>query len=171
MGKRATLSHLDDRGQARMVDVSAKPATLRHAVAEGYVVMQPATLRLLRAGGGPKGEVLGVARVAGIMAAKRTGELIPLCHPLPVEQVTVDFAAAPARRGRPSRVRMVATATITARTGVEMEALAAVCLAGLTIIDMLKAVDRHMRLEGVRVIAKEGGTHDFAAAAPGRRRR
>jgi cyclic pyranopterin phosphate synthase len=161
-GRGPALSHVDARGQARMVDVSAKPVTRRHAVAEGFVVMRPATLRVLQRGQAPKGEVLGTARLAGIMAAKRTGELIPLCHPLPVEQVTVDFAV-PARATRgAARVRIVATATLAAKTGVEMEALVAVSVAGLTVIDMLKAVDPHLRLEGIRVIEKRGGQHDFA---------
>jgi len=151
------LSHLDDRGQARMVDVSAKTATLRKATAEGYVAMQAATVELLRTGQGPKGEVLAVARVAGIMAAKRTGEMIPLCHPLPLEQVTVDFEI------QAARVRIEATATITGKTGIEMEALTAVAFAALTIIDMLKAVDKSMMIEGVRLLGKTGGKCDFTA--------
>ena len=146
-----TLSHIDPEGKARMVDVSAKEVTPRKAVAEGYVAMKRETLEVLRSGKGPKGEVFGVARVAGILAAKRTGELIPLCHPLPVEQVTVDFAI------EEGRVRIEASATITAKTGVEMEALMAVSMAGLTIIDMLKAIDKGMRMEGVRVVSKSGG--------------
>ncbi|MEI8195113.1 MAG: cyclic pyranopterin monophosphate synthase MoaC [Phycisphaerae bacterium] len=169
------LSHLDDRGAARMVDVSAKSPTLRRAVAEGCVVMMPATLLALRAGAGPKGEVLGVARIAGILAAKRCGELIPLCHPLPVEQVTVDFETqTPARTVRragklapEARVWIRATAIITAKTGVEMEALTAVSVAALTIIDMLKAIDQTMRIEGVRVIEKTGGKSDLRLSRGG----
>jgi cyclic pyranopterin phosphate synthase len=152
------LSHIDTRGAARMVDVSAKSATLRRAVAEGFVVMAAATLKALVENTGPKGEVLSVARVAGIMAAKRCGELIPLCHPLPVEQVTVDFEIR-----KPDRVRIVAAAVITAKTGIEMEALTAVSVAALTIIDMLKAIDQQMRIDGVRVIEKTGGKSDYKA--------
>lgn len=165
------LSHLDARGAARMVDVSGKPVTRRTAKAEGFVAMKAETLRALMEGNGPKGEVLGVARVAGIQAAKRCGELIPLCHPLPVEQVTVEFAIEKRKTTgqnagrrvqdqREERVRIVASAVITAKTGVEMEALTAVCVAGLTVIDMLKAIDREMRLEGVRVVEKKGGKGD-----------
>lgn len=153
------LSHIDGRGVACMVDVSGKTPTLRRAVAEGCVVMAPATLRVLLAGAGPKGEVLGVARIAGIMAAKRCGELIPLSHPLPLEQVTVDVQTK-RRTGssvREARVWIRATATITAKTGVEMEALTAVSVAALTIIDMLKAIDQTMRIDGIRVLEKSGG--------------
>jgi cyclic pyranopterin monophosphate synthase len=170
------LSHVSPTGAARMVDVSGKAATLRRAVAEGFVVMKGETLRALMENTGPKGEVLSVARVAGIMAAKRCGELIPLCHPLPVEQVTVDFAVEAGRkknvnhrgtaaqrthREGQGRVRIIATAVITAKTGIEMEALTAVSVAGLTIIDMLKAIDPAMRIEGVRVIEKTGGKSDY----------
>src|ERR1700753_508149 len=130
MAKR--LSHVSPTGAAHLVDVSAKSTTLRRAVAEGYLLMAPATLKALKNNTGPKGEALSVARIAGIQAAKRTGELIPLCHPLPVEQVTVDFEVQ-----KPNRVRVVASATITAKTGAEMEAFTAVSIAGLTIIDML----------------------------------
>jgi len=141
-----------------MVDVSAKLPTLRRAVAEGFVVMAPATLKVLRDETGPKGEVLSVARVAGILAAKKCGELIPLCHPLPVEQVTVDFELL-----EPDRVRIVATATITAKTGIEMEALTAVSVAGLTVIDMFKAIDPAMQIDGVRLLEKTGGKSDYKA--------
>lgn len=151
------LSHISDGGAAHMVDVSAKQPTLRRAVAEGYVRMAAATLQALKEHTGPKGEVLPVARVAGIQAAKRTGELIPLCHPLPVEQVTVDFELVP------DGVRIIASATITAKTGVEMEAFTAVTVAALTIIDMLKAIDSAMRIEGVRLLEKTGGKTDFYA--------
>ena len=153
------LSHLDPSGAARMVDVSAKAPTLRQAAAEGFVVMAPATLARLSAGAGPKGEVLGTARLAGIMAAKRTGDLIPLCHPLGLEQVAVDFETLP-----PDRVRIVATARLTGKTGVEMEALTAVSIAALTIIDMLKAIDPALRIEGIRVRSKTGGKSDYHAA-------
>ncbi len=152
------LSHIDDSGAARMVDVSAKQPTLRKAVAEGFVIMQPQTLKILLDGNVPKGEVLGTARIAGIMAAKKTGELIPLCHPLGLEQVTVDFEMV-----QPDRVRIIATTVITAKTGIEMEALTAVSIAALTVIDMLKAVDRTMRVDGVRLVSKTGGKSDFHA--------
>ena len=130
------LSHISDTGTAHMVDVSGKSPTLRRAVAEGFVEMASETFQTLVANTGPKGEVLPVARIAGIQAAKRTGELIPLCHPLPLDQVTVDFELLP-----PKRVRILATATIHAKTGIEMEAFTAVSIAGLTIIDMLKGID------------------------------
>ncbi len=135
-----------------MVDVSAKDDTERVAVAEGYVAMEPATLALIQEGGLPKGDVLAVARVAGIMAAKRTSDLIPMCHPLPVTGVTVDLEPAGAER-----LRIVATVKTTGKTGVEMEALTAVSVAGLTVYDMCKAVDRGMRVEGVRLLEKRGG--------------
>jgi cyclic pyranopterin phosphate synthase len=142
-----------------MVDVSGKVATLRRAVAEGFVKMAPATLVALRNNTGPKGEVVSVARIAGIQAAKRTGELIPLCHSLPVEQVTVEFELIP-----PDSVRIVATAVITAKTGIEMEAFTAVTVAALTIIDMLKAIDQRMQITGVRLLEKTGGKSDYRAA-------
>jgi len=146
------LSHLDERGAARMVDVSGKADTAREAVAEGFVVMEPATLALIQAGGVPKGDVLAVARVAGIMAAKRTSELIPMCHPLPVTGMTVDLEPE-----RESRLRITARVRTTGKTGVEMEALTAVSVAALTVYDMCKAVDRGMRIEGVRLLEKRGG--------------
>ncbi len=155
------LSHLTDTGTAHMVDVSGKSPTLRRAVAEGYVVMAPATLEALRNNTGPKGEVLSVARIAGIQGAKRTGELIPLCHPLPVEQVTVDFELI-----APDRVRIVAAAIITAKTGIEMEAFTAVAIAALTIVDMLKAIDQSMVVTGIRLLEKTGGKSDFCAVGP-----
>jgi cyclic pyranopterin monophosphate synthase len=151
------LSHLSRSGASHMVDVSGKAPTLRRAVAEGFVFMAAGTLRALKNHTGPKGEVLAVARVAGIQAAKRTGELIPLCHPLPVEQVTVDFEILP------KGVRIVATATITAKTGVEMEAFTAVAVAALTIIDMLKGIDPAMRIEGIRLLEKTGGKTAYKA--------
>lgn len=155
------LSHVTDSGAAHMVDVSGKQPTLRRAVVEGFVVMGAATLEALRNHTGPKGEVLSVARVAGILAAKRTGELIPLCHPLPVEQVTVDFELI-----APDRVRIVGAAIITAKTGIEMEAFTAVTIAGLTIIDMLKAIDQTMQITGVRLLEKTGGKSDYQAGRP-----
>lgn len=146
------LSHVDEKGAARMVDVSAKADTVREAVAEGFVVMRSATLALIQEGGLPKGDVLAVARVAGIMAAKRTSELIPMCHPLPISGVTVDLSTAGV-----DRLRIAATVRTTGKTGVEMEALTAVSVAALTVYDMCKAVDRGMRVEGVRLLEKRGG--------------
>lgn len=148
----AKLSHIDETGAARMVDVSAKDDTAREAVAEGYVVMQPATLALIQEGGIPKGDVIAVARIAGVMAAKRTSDLIPMCHPLPITGVTVDLAPA-----GDDRIHIRATVKTTGKTGVEMEALTAVGVAALTVYDMCKAVDRGMRIEGVRLLEKRGG--------------
>jgi cyclic pyranopterin phosphate synthase len=154
----AEFSHFDDSGQAVMVDVSAKPITARRATARARVVMAAATLALIEAGGAKKGDVLGVARLAGIMAAKRTADLIPLCHPLPLDSVTVDLIAAP-----PDAVEITATVRTTGRTGVEMEALTAASVAALTVYDMCKAVDRGMRIEALRLVAKSGGkSGDFA---------
>ena len=147
------LSHLDDKGEARMVDVSDKAATHRTARAEGFIAMTPATLALIEAGETKKGDVLAAARIAGIMAAKRTHELIPLCHPLPVSQIAVDIE--PERR--PPGLKVRATVKVSGRTGVEMEALTAVSIACLTIYDMVKAVERGMRIEGIRLITKRGG--------------
>ncbi|MGK2966349.1 MAG: cyclic pyranopterin monophosphate synthase MoaC [Tepidiformaceae bacterium] len=152
MADEPTLSHLDERGAARMVDVSAKPDTERVATAEGIVQMLPATLALIQQGGVPKGDVFAVARIAGIMAAKQTSTLIPMCHPLPVTGVTVDLAP-----DGDSAVRITATVKTTGKTGVEMEALTAVGVAALTVYDMCKAVDRGMRIEGVRLLEKRGG--------------
>jgi cyclic pyranopterin monophosphate synthase len=149
----AKLSHLDRRGEARMVDVSAKAATERVAIAAGRVVMTPKTLDLVLAGDAKKGDVLGVARVAAIMAAKRTHELIPLCHPLPVSQIAVDIE--PDRKLPGLVVR--ATVKVTGQTGVEMEALTAVAVGCLTIYDMVKAVERGMRIEGIHLVEKRGG--------------
>jgi cyclic pyranopterin phosphate synthase len=146
------LSHIDERGAARMVDVSAKDDTSRVAVAEGYVVMQPATLALIVEGGMPKGDVIAVARVAGIMAAKRTSELIPMCHPLPITGVTVDLTPDGA-----DRLRIEAMVKTTGKTGVEMEALTAVSVAALTVYDMCKAVEKGMRIEAIRLLEKSGG--------------
>ena len=149
----ARLSHLNDKGEARMVDVSAKEVTSRTARAEGFVAMGPKTLDLILEGKAPKGDVLATARIAGIMAAKRTAELIPLCHPLPLSQVTVEFE--PSRD--PSGLRVEAVAKVDAKTGVEMEALTAVSIACLTIYDMCKAADRGMSFSGIRLIEKTGG--------------
>ncbi|MBI1337724.1 MAG: cyclic pyranopterin monophosphate synthase MoaC [Phycisphaera sp.] len=143
------LTHTDAHGRAGMVDVSTKPVVRRTAKAEAFLVAKPSTLDLLMQGKLPKGEALCVARIAGIAAAKRTDELIPLCHTLPIEHAGVSFE----RRGK-TRLRVTATATVTARTGVEMESLTAVSLACLTLYDMAKAVDKTMHIEGVRVVEK-----------------
>ena len=147
------LTHLAEDGRARMVDVGGKPETERTAVAEGALRMRPETLAALEAGRTPKGDPLAVAQIAGIQAAKRTADLIPLCHPLSLTQVDVEVKPDAAIPG----VRVTATARLRGRTGVEMEALTAVSVALLTAYDMLKAVDREMVIEGVRVLAKEGG--------------
>jgi cyclic pyranopterin monophosphate synthase len=144
---------LSGSGEARMIDVSGKPTTERVAVAEGRVIMQPKTLDIVRKGDAKKGDVLGVARVAGIMAAKRTHELIPLCHPLAISQVEVEALPDAKLPG----VRVTARVKVTGQTGVEMEALTAVSVACLTIYDMVKAVDRAMRIEGIRLVEKRGG--------------
>ncbi len=148
-----TLTHLRASGEANMVDVSAKPATERVAVAEGRVVMAAETLDLVRKGDAKKGDVLGVARLAGIMAAKRTHELIPLCHPLAIAQIEVDVEPDAKLPG----VRVQARVKVSGKTGVEMEALTAVSVACLTVYDMVKAVERGMRIEGIRLIEKSGG--------------
>jgi cyclic pyranopterin monophosphate synthase len=147
------LSHLSGRGEARMVDVSAKPPTERAATAEGRVLMQPKTLDIVRRGDAKKGDVLGAARIAGIMAAKRTHELIPLCHPLALTDVEVDVTPDTDLPG----VTVKARVKVSGQTGVEMEALTAVSVACLTIYDMVKAVERGMRIEGIRLIEKSGG--------------
>ena len=147
------LTHIDSKGDARMVDVSAKPATERTAVAEGRVVMSKATLALIVSGNAKKGDVLGTARVAGIMAAKRTSELIPLCHPLALSKVTVDIEPDAKLPGCVVRASVKATGP----TGVEMEALTAVSVACLTIYDMIKAVERGVRIEGIHLVEKLGG--------------
>ena len=147
------LTHLDEAGRARMVDVGAKDVTERVAVARGRVTMQPATLGLIVAGNMPKGDVLAVAQIAGVMAAKRTSELIPLCHPLLLNQVVVTCTPNAAE----SCIDIEATVRVSGKTGVEMEALTAVTVAGLTLYDMAKAVDRGMRLTDVRLVAKSGG--------------
>ncbi|MGD9917650.1 MAG: cyclic pyranopterin monophosphate synthase MoaC [Paenirhodobacter sp.] len=148
-----TLSHFDAAGQAHMVDVSEKPVTSRVAVAEGCVVMRPETLAYVLEGTSKKGDVLGIARVAGIMGAKKCAELIPLCHPLPITKVSLDLTPDPDLPG----VRIEATVKTTGQTGVEMEALTAVSTAALTVYDMLKAVEKSMQIEGIRVVLKDGG--------------
>src|SRR5687767_4440877 len=162
---KAKLTHLDDAGRARMVDVGHKPVTAREAWAEGFVTLQPATLRAIAEGTVPKGEVLNTARVAGIMAAKRCGELIPMCHPLPVESVTLDFdlPVLEPEGDEPVQLHIKAVARVTAKTGVEMEALTAVAVAALTVYDMCKAIDKTMVIGGVRLIKKTGGKSDFVA--------
>lgn len=157
-----TLSHFDASGQAHMVDVSDKAITSRVAVAEGRVVMAPETLAYVLEGTAKKGDVLGIARVAGIMAAKKTSELVPLCHPLPITKVAIELTPDPALPG----VRIEATVKTTGQTGVEMEALTAVSGAALTIYDMLKAVEKSMCIEGIRVVLKEGGKSGRYEATP-----
>ncbi len=153
MAKSATLTHLGEAGEARMVDVADKPLTRRRARAEGTVVMRPATLQTILAGDARKGDVLGAARIAGIMAAKKTHELIPLCHPLLLTKVAVEIEPDAAVPG----LRVTATAEVTGPTGVEMEALTAAAVACLTIYDMAKAVDRGMTVTGIRLLQKSGG--------------
>jgi len=152
------LTHFDAAGNAVMVDVSAKPISERAATARARIVMQESTLRMILEGSARKGDVLGVARLAGIMGAKRTAELIPLCHPLPITAVSVALAPAP-----PDAVEIEATVRTTGRTGVEMEALTAASVAALTVYDMCKAADRGMRIEALRLVHKSGGkSGDFA---------
>ncbi len=150
--KQATLSHIDESGRARMVDVGAKETTERVATASATLLMQPSTLRLIKSGNIAKGEVFAVARVAGIMAAKRTHELIPLCHPLPINVASIDFRS---RKG--GRLDVTATVKVSGKTGVEMEALTAVTTASLTVYDMCKAVDRAMTITDVCLLEKSGG--------------
>ena len=156
------LSHLNDRGQAHMVDVSDKDTTSRTARAEGFVAMQAATLALIETGTAKKGDVLATARIAGIMAAKKTHELIPLCHPLAITKVTLDFQ--PSKE--PSGITVTAEVKVAGQTGVEMEALTAVSVACLTLYDMLKAADKAMSFEGIRLIEKTGGRSGPYHAAP-----
>jgi cyclic pyranopterin phosphate synthase len=153
MPKNSKLTHLDESGKARMVDVTAKPDSERSATARGEVHMQAETLRLIREGALKKGDVLTVAQVAGIAAAKRTAELIPFCHALPLHHVSVDFELDEALPG----VRITATAKTTGKTGVEMEALTAVSVAALTIYDMAKAAEKTMRIQNIRLAVKRGG--------------
>ena len=153
MAQEPTLTHLGAGGAARMVDVSAKPDTDRTAKAEGRVIMRPETLAIVLSGDAKKGDVLGTARIAGIMAAKRTSELIPLCHPLLLTKVAVDLTPDAALPG----IRVTAEVRTRGQTGVEMEALTAVSVACLTVYDMAKAVERGMRIEGIRLVEKDGG--------------
>lgn len=159
------LTHFDDAGQAHMVDVSAKNASLRVAVAQGRIYLLPATLALIEGGSSAKGDVLAVARIAAIMGAKRTSELIPLCHPVALTRVAVEFATAAASEGARAYVQCLATAQTVGATGVEMEALTAVQVALLTIYDMCKAVDRGMVMGDVRLLEKRGGRSGHYQAA------
>ena len=152
-----TLTHFDTQGQAHMVDVAGKPATRRIAIATGCIEMQPDTLALIESGNAKKGDVLGIARIAGIQGAKQTSTLIPLCHPIALTRVAMDFVVAPASATQAARVTCTATAETVGPTGVEMEALTAVQVALLTIYDMCKAVDRGMTINGVRLVEKHGG--------------
>ncbi len=158
----SALTHLGPSGEARMVDVSAKAATQRVAIAEGRVVMRPETLDLVLSGNAKKGDVLGTARIAGIMAAKRTHELIPLCHPVLITAIAVVLTPEPELPG----IRVEATVKVMGQTGVEMEALTAASVACLTVYDMVKAADRDMRIEGLRVLEKSGGKSGRYAAEP-----
>ena len=156
------LTHFDDEGRAHMVDVSGKPVTDRTAIAEGRVVMSAETLALVTEGRAKKGDVLGVARLAGIMGAKRTADLIPLCHPLPITKVALDLTADASLPG----VIVTATVRTSGQTGVEMEALTAVSIACLTIYDMLKAAEKGMQIDGIRLLMKDGGKSGRFEAAP-----
>jgi cyclic pyranopterin phosphate synthase len=147
------LSHMDDAGRPRMVDITGKPDTVREAVARGLVRMQAATFQLIKQGGTAKGDVLTVAQLAGTMAAKRTPDLIPLCHPILIGNIRVEFSLDEAN----STVEITSTASSTGKTGVEMEALTATAVAALTIYDMCKAVDRSMKIENIRLVRKSGG--------------
>ncbi len=161
-----TLTHFDAQGQAHMVDVAAKPSTHRIAVATGRIEMLPATFALVQAGNAKKGDVLGIARIAGIQGAKKTSDLIPLCHPLALTRVAVEFELVPESADQAPHVVCRATAETLGQTGVEMEALTAVQVALLTIYDMLKAVDRGMVITGVRLMEKHGGkSGSFVVAA------
>jgi cyclic pyranopterin monophosphate synthase len=148
-----SLTHLDTQGQAQMVDVSAKPETVRVAIAAGSVRMQPETLAAIESGNAPKGDVLGTARLAGIMAAKQTAQLIPLCHPLPIQKVEVQITPNPDLPGYEIRAEVKTKA----ETGVEMEALTAVSVAALTLYDMAKALEKSMQIESIRLVSKTGG--------------
>ena len=152
-GPELHLTHLDEQGNAKMVDVGDKDVTSREAVARGHISIQPETLRLIKEGLMKKGDVLTIAQLAGIMGAKKTSELIPLCHPLPLDRVDVDLEL----DEKEGRINITAAAKTTARTGVEMEALTAVSVAALTLYDMCKSVDRGMRIEAVRLVKKSGG--------------
>ncbi len=154
-----TLTHIDAEGDARMVDVSAKAETKRTAIAEGFVSMQPETLQVIESGTAKKGDVLAAARIAGIMAAKQTSNLIPLCHPLALTKVEVKCAPQHAEEREDGRcgIHLTATCSLVGKTGVEMEALTAASVAGLTVYDMCKAIDRGMEIDAVRLLHKEGG--------------
>ncbi|HWE17325.1 MAG TPA: cyclic pyranopterin monophosphate synthase MoaC [Hyphomicrobiaceae bacterium] len=160
------LSHLDEKGAARMVDVTDKAATQRTARAEGFIAMMPATLALVEKGEAQKGDVLATARIAGIMAAKRAHELIPLCHPLSLTKVALEFEPC----SDPAGIRVAAEVKVAGPTGVEMEALTAVSVACLTIYDMLKAADKAMRIEGLRLLEKTGGRSGTYRAEAGKQR-
>ncbi len=156
----AELTHLDEQGHARLVDVGGKPQTARIAIAAGRITMSASALEAIRNGDVPKGDVLATARIAGIMAAKKTAELIPLCHPLGLDSVSIDFA------WEEGAIRATATTSLTAKTGVEMEAMTATCIALLTIYDMVKTIDKAMVIEQVRLLEKRGGkSGDWAAPA------
>jgi cyclic pyranopterin phosphate synthase len=157
----AQLTHLDDAGNARMVDVGDKAVTTRTATAQALVRMSPATARAIVTGDAPKGDVLGTARIAGIQAAKRTSELIPLCHPLPLDQVAVDLDV----DADAGVVTIRATARVSARTGVEMEALTAASVAALTVYDMVKGIEQGVEIAEVALVAKTGGKSDYTRAA------
>jgi cyclic pyranopterin phosphate synthase len=156
------LTHLDEKGRARMVDVGAKEASHRTAIAEGFIAMDASTLALVISGDAKKGDVLAAARIAGIMAAKKTSDLIPLCHPLALTKASSEFAPSDA----PAGLHIRAEVSVNAPTGVEMEALTAVSIAALTIYDMLKAVDRGMEISGVRLLEKTGGRSGMYSAQP-----
>ncbi len=157
----AKLSHLNDKGEANMVDVSAKDITERSATARGFISMSPATRTMIESGAAAKGDVLATARIAGIMAAKRTHDLIPLCHPLAISKVTVELRPS----NKPSGFEVEATVKVTGQTGVEMEALTAVSVACLTLYDMVKAVERSMAISDIRLIEKSGGRSGHFVAA------
>lgn len=157
MSDTSPLTHFDADGQAHMVDVSNKAVTDRVALAEGFVTMTPDTLALVTSGSAKKGDVLGVARLAGIMGAKKTADLIPLCHPLPITKVALELTPAPDLPGDTCGVRITATVKTGGQTGVEMEALTAVSVACLTVYDMLKAAEKGMEITGIRLLRKEGG--------------
>jgi cyclic pyranopterin phosphate synthase len=148
-----SLSHMDESGRPRMVDVAGKPDTVRQATARGRVVMQPATFQIIKGGGTAKGDVLSVAQLSGISAAKRTPDLIPLCHPILIDGVNVEFSLDEANNA----VEITSTVDSTGKTGVEMEALTATAVAALTIYDMCKAIDRGMKIENIRLVRKSGG--------------
>ena len=161
MSQSSKLSHLDEKGAARMVDVSDKDVTSRTAIAEGFVSMSPATLALIETGDAKKGDVLAAARIAGIMAAKKTSDLIPLCHPLAITKATVDFDLSK----NPTGLHITAEIKVSGQTGVEMEALTAVSVACLTIYDMLKAADKAMVISNIRLLEKTGGRSGTFKAA------